>query len=87
MAAVKRDKTFQAKHISDEQVCRAVAHYHADCMRPWPYEALAVELGCHEKVAYRACQRACERDLVDYGISLRSGWLTDKGWALIGGKP
>lgn len=84
---MKRDKTFQAKHISDEQVCRAYQKRREDAGGLWPYEALAAELGCHEKVAYAACQRACDRDLIDYGISLRAGWLTEKGWALIGGKP
>ena len=28
-------------------------------------------------------ERAARRDLVEYGVSLRTGWLTDKGRALL----
>ena len=50
---------------------------------PWPYELLAQRTGECEKVCYRAMERAYERDLIEYGTSLRSGWLTEKGKALL----
>ncbi len=35
------------------------------------------------KVCYRAMERAERRGLVDYGMWLRGGWLTDKGMELL----
>lgn len=78
------------KHVSDVQVCRA--YVKAAQMREghqpgqpctWPYDVLAKETGQCEKVCFRAMERAFERGLIDYGTSLRSGWLTDAGKALI----
>lgn len=43
--------------------------------------------GAPEKVIYRAMERADERGLIDYGVTLRSGWLTDKGRSLIAAPP
>lgn len=83
-----RDKTWQIKRISDLDVVRAVAAYRRPRGSIYPYEAIAAELGCPEKVAYRACERACDNGLIEYGVSLRTGWLTDKGRALLeGGGP
>lgn len=50
---------------------------------PFPYEVLSEMTGAPKKVAYAACERAHDNDLIDYGVSLRTGWLTDKGKALI----
>lgn len=50
---------------------------------PFPYEALAASTGQPEKVCYRAMERAEKRGLIEYGVSLRTGWLTDKGKALL----
>lgn len=72
------------KDISDAQVCRAVQAFRdRDCELPFPYEALADETGQPEKVCYRAMERAALRGLINCGVSLRTGWLTDKGKALI----
>lgn len=49
---------------------------------PYPYERLCAVLGCPEKVAYSAMERAYDRGLIEYGVSLRTGWITDKGIAL-----
>ena len=50
---------------------------------PYPYEALSVETGQPEKVCYRAMERACDRGYIEYGVSLRTGWLTKEGKALL----
>lgn len=50
---------------------------------PFPYETLAAETGQPEKVCYRAMQRAERRGLVEYGTSLRTGWLTPAGKTLL----
>lgn len=71
--------------ISDAEVCKAVVEY----KNTWrsgggfPYEILAKKLGCPEKVAYSAMERAHSNGLIDYGVSLRTGWLTEKGEALL----
>lgn len=49
----------------------------------WPYEVLARQTGVPEKVAYAACERAEAHGLIECGVSLRSGWLTDAGRALL----
>lgn len=51
--------------------------------RPWPYELLMQRTGQPENVCYRACERAERHGLVEYGVSLRAGWLTQKGKALL----
>lgn len=49
---------------------------------PYPYDRLCAVLGCPEKVAYSAMERAADRGLIEYGVSLRTGWPTEKGIAL-----
>ncbi|HYC30063.1 MAG TPA: hypothetical protein VEB42_14620 [Chitinophagaceae bacterium] len=67
-----------SKDISDVQVLQAYAAYNSGDNR-WPYEILQEITGEPEKVCYRAMERAYERDLIEYGCSLRSGWITEKG--------
>jgi len=74
------------KDISDRQVLEAFVKYHkardvASIHTPvkWPYEILMEETGECFKVCYAAMQRAPNRDLIDYGVSLRTAWLTEKG--------
>ncbi len=52
----------------------------------WPYVLLSQWTGEPEKVCYRAMERACENGYLDYGVSLRTAWLTEAGEALIAGK-
>jgi len=89
------------KDITDRQVCEAVRDYHLQIKEAgepygkliglkWPYELLAQRTGEPEKVCYRAMERAEERGLIDYGVSLRTGWLSEKGEELLaapGGEP
>lgn len=72
-------------NITDEMVCRAYAKWSNEECGPedFPYDLIMRETGAPMKVAYAAMERAFERGLLDYGISLRSGWLTDKGKALL----
>jgi len=66
--------------ITDKMVCEAVAEYQSDIYnKPFPYEIIAQKTGCAEKVAYRAMERAVDSDYLDYGVSLRTAWLTEKG--------
>jgi len=84
------------KDITDLQVCQAYAKWRVlldleielrkrgrIVRAPYPYELLMQVTGECFKVCYRAMERAARRDLVEYGVSLRTGWLTDKGRALL----
>lgn len=79
------------KDISDLQVVQAYAemqlrrHAPEESGNPIRFadDILASSTGQCPKVCYLAMERASGRDLVDYGVTLRSGWLTDKGKALL----
>jgi hypothetical protein len=70
------------RDISDLEVCKAVAEYKRT-RGDFPYEALARKFKCDEKLAFSACERAYRNGLIEYGVSLRTGWLTEKGEGLI----
>ena len=72
------------RDISDLDVVKAVAEYNEDPHHSrFPYETLAEQFDCDEKLAYSACERACKNGLIEYGVSLRTGWLTKKGEKLL----
>ncbi len=68
------------KDISDALVCKAFAE--AKAAGIWPDELLARWTGQPEKVCYRAMERAEQHGMIEFGVSLRSGWLTEKGKSL-----
>lgn len=70
------------KDIPDKMVCLAYANKTGlGCA--FADEALQKISGAHPKVCLRAMERACRRGLIDYGVTLRSGWLTEKGKELL----
>ena len=73
------------KDISDGLVCLAVYHYKQNFNKEalYPYEYLQKWSGECFKVCYKCMERACDRGLIEYGVSLRAGWLTDKGKDLL----
>ena len=79
-------KATKREHISDYEVCLAVQEYQ-NTMGDFPYEVLARKFDCSEKLAYSACERASDRSLIDYGVSLRTGWLTEEGEAILNAAP
>jgi len=52
-----------------------------------PIERALIDPACPPKVAQAAMERAYDRGLVDYGVSLRSGWLTKAGLHLLDTTP
>ena len=68
--------------ISDYEVCKAVQTYKS-FQGYFPYEILSAKFNCDEKLAYSACERAERNGLIEYGVSLRTGWLTEKGEQLL----
>jgi hypothetical protein len=76
------------KDISDKQVCQAYAKMREliendNIPAPMPYDYLQEMTGECFKVCYRSMERAYNRGYIEYGVSLRTGWLTDKGKALL----
>jgi len=71
--------------ISDIQVIEACKKYHENGQGPFALEILINETEAPEKVALRAMERSNNRGLIDYGVSLRSAWPTEKGIKLING--
>ena len=80
------------KHVTDHQVCLAYwccqdietrLHSGKTVVAPWPEELLSTWTKQPQKVCYRAMERAHRRGLIAYGVSLRAGWLTQTGNALI----
>ncbi|AHC30571.1 hypothetical protein CC53_gp154 [Rhizobium phage vB_RleS_L338C] len=67
------------KHISDKQVCEAYLAARLDSER-FPYDYLMEVTGQPFKVCYRCMERACDRGMIEYGVSLRTGWLTEYGF-------
>lgn len=47
--------------------------------RKYPPEILKDKFNEPEKVIHSAIMRACNKDLIEYGASLRCGWITQKG--------
>lgn len=77
------------KDIDDRLVCLAYAYrkmqQSSQMHGPWPTEILMNWTGQPEKVCEKAMERADDHGLIDYGVSLRAGWLTDKGEGLLKG--
>ena len=75
------------KDISDELIVRTVAEIwsrrEAGEKGLWLDDLLNFRTGEPMKVCYRAMERACDRGLIEYGMSLRGAWLTDKGKSML----
>lgn len=71
------------KDVTDLDVCRAYADAKAMGYARFPHELLAERTGQCEKVCFRAMERAERRGFVEYGVSRRLGWLTEKGQAFL----
>jgi hypothetical protein len=85
------------KDITNRQVCEAYQEFrilldeymnHPDfpyCEHDdrYPYDLLQEWTGQCFKVCYRAMERAARRGYIERGVSLRTGWITDKGKELL----
>jgi RIO-like serine/threonine protein kinase len=68
--------------IPDVVVLKAVQRYQLDHTE-FANQLLAKWTGEPIKVCDRAMERAMDHDLIEYGVSLRSAWLTPKGKQLL----
>lgn len=48
-----------------------------------PWEILMEKFNAPEKVVYSAMERDYKKGLLEYGVSLRTAWLSDKGYELL----
>ena len=74
------------KNLTDLQVVRAQQQWVDNPRGPWGYEILEEQSGECRKVVLKCLERAVDRDLLDYGVSLRTAWLTEKGKGLLNGE-
>lgn len=72
------------KDISDKQVLMAYMESKKEPRR-CPSEILKEMTGQPEKVCWSAMERADRHGLIEYGVSLRCAWLTEKGFKLLTG--
>lgn len=73
------------KDVTDLQVCRAVrVSRREDPRKVWSQTILSFWTGECEKVCIRAMERAARNGFLEYGVSIRTAWLTNEGQLLIG---
>jgi len=75
------------KNIPDWLVCAAYVEaqkrHKATNNIVFALDILMQWTGEPEKVCYVAMERADDRGYIDYGVSLRAGWVTDEGAELL----
>lgn len=76
----------QRRDISDVHVCLAYIESERLSRKTLPEEILCQWFPAAPfKVAWAAMERACKRNLIEYGVNLRWGWLTEQGLAEVYG--
>ena len=67
--------------IKTEQVLRACHAFHkVDGENRMPVTLLIKEYNAPEKVIFRAMERDLRNGFIDYGTSLQTAWVTEKGY-------
>ena len=82
--------SWHRRDIPDAAVVRAAAALHAKepctpATTPFFIDGILSEQypGCPEKVIDSAIERCCDKGYFEYGVSMRTGWPTEKGLALL----
>lgn len=68
--------------ITDAQIVKACQDAHKEHTK-FASEILQEETGAPMKVIYAAMERADARGLIEWGVSLRSAWPTEKGLSIL----
>lgn len=63
----------KAKQIRESEAASNTRPY------TWPEDVLYDQTRAPWKVILRAMERVHDKGLIEYGVSLRAGWITDKG--------
>jgi hypothetical protein len=69
--------------VSTKVVLSACAAFHSGADNHAPWKIIMSETGAPEKVVHSAMNREEKAGNIDCGVSLRTGWLTDKGRKLL----
>ena len=70
------DRRWKRSDITDEQVIRACVGAHANPFGGRSLDILMETTGAPEKVCWAAMERAADRRLIDYGVSLATAWVS-----------
>jgi hypothetical protein len=73
---------FQLKDIPDIEVLEYQQRWWEDNNLPYVYEELGKKYGS-QKLVLKKMEKLVENKYLEYGVSLRTAWLTDKGKSLI----
>lgn len=76
------------KDVPDKLVCKVVAERDAVPIGELrgvgcPLDILADMTGQPRKVCLRAMERSFRHGYLEYGISIRTAWLTEAGWQFL----
>lgn len=75
--------TVKPSDITDDQVVQACIDWHGGPGDGWVTDLLVERTGATYEVVEAAMERADDRDLIDYGVSLRGAWATPEGKSLL----
>lgn len=85
--AMACDAVNEAKKARGEQIRVAVQVGSKPCFLDtspvWPEQILHAKTGIAVKKCFRALERASRKGLIEYGVSVSSGWLTRAGKELL----
>ncbi len=68
--------------ITTKQVLEACHKFHNGDTRN-SLQILMDETGLPDKICYAAMEREDEKELIDYGVSLRTAWVTKEGYEFL----
>lgn len=68
--------------ITTQQVLEACHKFHNGDSRSG-LKILIDETGLAEKICYAAMEREDKKEFIDYGVSLRTAWVTATGYAYL----
>ena len=67
------------KDISTKIVLTACKAFHSGFDDRAPWRIIMAETGAPEKVVDAAMERESKKEHIEWGVSLRTAWLTEKG--------
>jgi hypothetical protein len=80
---VSKNIIMKRSDITTAQVLRACHAFHQGGEDRTPLQILIEEYGAPEKVAYSAMEREENKGFVECGVSLRTSWVTPKGYEFL----
>ena len=69
----------QLKDISIKTILEQQQQWQDNNDLSFTYEILSKKYNCSEKLIYKKMEKLVDKDYLEYGVSLRTAWLTEKG--------